>query len=295
MSGTHGTLGDRREGPGQQRRRHHLVGCRRVPPSTTWSFTDPATHATSFTYQARIIDTAGNVDTHTDSQAVTIDITAPTVAVNIVDSSLTSADTSSNVTFIFSELDQQLHVCRSHAGGRYDQRFHGLGRELLGDVYGDARIFTGTGSVTVNAGSYADAAGNTGATGSDTVAITGNQPPVAVDDNVITNIGFNSDINIPDWALLNNDTDANGNSLTITGVGNVQDGLDSARHSGTTTTFDDGFFFFFGTRGGSFDYTASDGHGGTDTGHVIVSDVSGSTLPGPPAATSSLAGPATTR
>ena len=47
---------------------------------TTWSYADPTTHNTSFTYQARIVDTAGNIDLNTDSQAVTIDTTAPTTS-----------------------------------------------------------------------------------------------------------------------------------------------------------------------------------------------------------------------
>ena len=46
--------------------------------ATTWSFTDPTTHATSFTYQARVIGAAGNVGANTASQAVTIDTAAPT-------------------------------------------------------------------------------------------------------------------------------------------------------------------------------------------------------------------------
>ena len=43
----------------------------------TWSYTDPTTHVTSFTYRVRIVDTAGNVDVNTASQAVTIDTAAP--------------------------------------------------------------------------------------------------------------------------------------------------------------------------------------------------------------------------
>jgi hypothetical protein len=42
---------------------------------TTWSYVDPASHPTSFTYQARVVDIAGNVG-GTDSQAITIDTTA---------------------------------------------------------------------------------------------------------------------------------------------------------------------------------------------------------------------------
>src|SRR6185295_3441452 len=36
---------------------------------TTWSYADPATHGASFTYQARIVDTAGNIGLNTASQA----------------------------------------------------------------------------------------------------------------------------------------------------------------------------------------------------------------------------------
>ena len=47
--------------------------------STHWSYDDTATpHTSSFTYQARILDTAGNIGT-TASQAITIDTTAPTI------------------------------------------------------------------------------------------------------------------------------------------------------------------------------------------------------------------------
>ena len=49
---------------------------------TTWSYDDPATHGASFTYQARVIDAAANVG-NTDSQAVTIDTSNPTAAVDI--------------------------------------------------------------------------------------------------------------------------------------------------------------------------------------------------------------------
>ena len=50
--------------------------------ATSWSYADPATHATSFSYQARVVDTAGNVGS-TDSQAVTIDTAAPIATVDI--------------------------------------------------------------------------------------------------------------------------------------------------------------------------------------------------------------------
>ena len=46
--------------------------------TSTWSYTDPTPHATSFTYQVRIVDAAGNAGANTASQAVTVDTAAPT-------------------------------------------------------------------------------------------------------------------------------------------------------------------------------------------------------------------------
>ena len=72
--------------------------------ATTWSLVDPTTHATSFTYQARIIDAAANVGT-TASQAVTIDTTAPAEALAI-----TAIATDSGTV-------RRLHHQRHHADG----------------------------------------------------------------------------------------------------------------------------------------------------------------------------------
>ncbi len=49
---------------------------------TSWSYNDTANpHGTSFTYQARMVDAAGNIGT-TNSQAVTIDTAAPAATVD---------------------------------------------------------------------------------------------------------------------------------------------------------------------------------------------------------------------
>ena len=58
--------------------------------ATSWSLDDTATvHGTSFTYQARIVDSAGNVGT-TASQAITIDTTAPAVSITPTSGAITS-------------------------------------------------------------------------------------------------------------------------------------------------------------------------------------------------------------
>ena len=72
------------------------------PHGSTWSYADPTLHGTSFTYQVRIVDTAGNVGANTASQAVTIDTAAPTAAVAITaiatDSGTSSSDFVTNDT-----------------------------------------------------------------------------------------------------------------------------------------------------------------------------------------------------
>jgi Ca2+-binding RTX toxin-like protein len=108
--------------------------------------------------------------------------------------------------------------------------------------------------------------------GLETVAITVDpvpDPPTAGADNVITNAGLNTPFQIPNWALLANDTDPDSapSQLGVTGVANAHGGLVSAGANAVT-------FFSLGIPGqvnsGSFEYTVSDGSL-TGTGHVTVS------------------------
>ena len=77
VSGTHGALGS---GETVQVSSDGGASWAAVTTSTasTWSYTDPTPHATSFTYQVRIVDAVGNVGANTASQAVTIDTVVPT-------------------------------------------------------------------------------------------------------------------------------------------------------------------------------------------------------------------------
>ncbi|MCT9980851.1 Ig-like domain-containing protein, partial [Acinetobacter sp. I-MWF] len=45
-----------------------------ITTGTTWSLVDAVVHSSNFTYQARVIDAAGNIGS-TDSQAIVIDTT----------------------------------------------------------------------------------------------------------------------------------------------------------------------------------------------------------------------------
>ncbi|HQF62555.1 MAG TPA: Ig-like domain-containing protein, partial [Anaerolineaceae bacterium] len=104
-------------------------------------------------------------------------------------------------------------------------------------------ILTDTGHVTVTVGAVNDA-------------------PVAVDDTASTN--EDTPLDILDSALLDNDTDPDGDTLTLTEVSNPTNG--TVALAAGTITFTPAADFN-GTAG--FDYTVSDGTL-TDTGHVTI-------------------------
>jgi T1SS-143 domain-containing protein len=93
--------------------------------------------------------------------------------------------------------------------------------------------------------------------------VSANHAPVAGNDIIITN---DSSISIPDWVLLLNDKDTDGNALKITGVSNA--GWDDVSHAAnaTSVTFEDAWY---ASAGGSFDYSVSDGAASANA-HVEV-------------------------
>ena len=91
VSGTNGTLGS---GEKVQISSDGTSWFDVTQASGTWTYIDPTTRSSSFTYQVRVIDTAGNVGT-TASQAITVDATAPVVTISAI---VLSADTGSSST-----------------------------------------------------------------------------------------------------------------------------------------------------------------------------------------------------
>ncbi len=87
-----------------------------------------------------------------------------------------------------------------------------------------------------------------------------NDPPVAVDDSATTPQDTAVDVNV-----LANDTDVDGDTLSLTAVGAASHGTVSVVSGKAHYVPNPGY-----TGGDSFSYTVSDGHGGTDTGHVSV-------------------------
>ena len=107
-----------------------------------------------------------------------------------------------------------------------------------------------------------DDGGGHSATGTVSVTVTPvNDTPVATDDALVTSRDVPSTI-----AVLANDTDVDGDALSVTGVTAPSSGTATANADGTITYTPAANFA--GTDG--FDYTVGDGAGGSDTGHVAV-------------------------
>jgi Ca2+-binding RTX toxin-like protein len=111
-----------------------------------------------------------------------------------------------------------------------------------------------------------------------TASGSGDHPPIVRDDHVITNItGSGATISIPSFALLSNDTDADGNPITVTATGNPVGGSVAPGSGNPISTV---IFTDTGNGGGSFDYTGSTTPSGvpgsvTDSGTVTITAVTG--------------------
>ena len=116
---------------------------------------------------------------------VSIDTENPTVAVDIVDGVLNDGDTSSVVTFTFSEApgasfsqsDIQVSAGLTLVGGTLTM----VDATHYTATVNAADGFTGNATVSLAAGSYTDAALNLGLAGSDTVTVTSAPPELDLD------------------------------------------------------------------------------------------------------------------
>ena len=90
-----------------------------------------------------------------------------------------------------------------------------------------------------------------------------NHAPITMGDTASTT--YLTPVTLSAASLLANDSDPDGDALSLAGVGPAQHGTVSL--SGGAITFTP-YLGFTGQAG--FDYTASDGHGGTAVGHVAV-------------------------
>ncbi|MFN7218317.1 Ig-like domain-containing protein, partial [Microcystis sp.] len=154
------------------------------------------------------VETTGSVsvaaDSYTDiagnnggagTDTVTIDTLNPTLAVNIVDTSLNDGTNNSLVSFEFSEDVTGFDNSDVSVSGGTLSNFTGSGSSYQATFTADDAVET-TGSVSVAADSYTDVAGNTGGAGTDTVTIDTKNPTVGItfDSSPLTSQNFSTTV-----------------------------------------------------------------------------------------------------
>ncbi len=229
-----------------------------------WTTSITPTGQGPLTVTAIATDAAGNSSTATHQ--LSVDTVAPTATIVFADNNLTIGETS-KVTITFSEAvtgftNDDLTV---ENGLLSNVTSNDNGKTWTATFTPTVNMSDAVNVITLAAGGVTDAAGNTNAqTQSDNYVVNTvppNTAPVGGDDHVITNM---SSVAIPDWALLLNDKDADGDSLTITSAGNPYEGSVTHSPENATTTFVDGGRYY----GGSFEYVVTDG---TTPGSATVS------------------------
>ncbi|OAF19403.1 DUF5801 repeats-in-toxin domain-containing protein [Bradyrhizobium neotropicale] len=169
--------------------------------STHWSYSDPATHSSDFTYYARVVDAAGNVGNNTDQQDVDIDITPPTTTVAI--SGIQNDTGASSSDFITSDRTLTLNGTYSNLGSNIIQVSTDNGQ-----TWNNADTSFGSWSYTDPAthadGTFTyqvrviDIAGNVGNTAAHNVTVDGTAPgaPSTPDMTAATDSGSSNTDNV---------------------------------------------------------------------------------------------------
>ncbi|MGY8630971.1 Ig-like domain-containing protein [Bradyrhizobium sp. 14AA] len=244
--------------------------------STTWTYTDLATHSASFAYQARIIDLAGNIGT-TTSQAITIDTTAPAEALAIA---AISSDTGAGGDFITS--DTTLTVSGTNgalAAGEKIQVSSDGGSSWVDVTQSTSTTWTYTDLATHSA-SFAyqariiDLAGNIGTTTSQAITIDNTPPTEALAIAAISSdTGTPGDFVTSDTSLTVSGTSgalAAGEKIQVSSDGGTT-WADVTQSTSTTWTYTD-----LVTHSSSFAYQARiidlAGNVGTTSNHAVTID-----------------------
>ncbi len=144
-----------------------------------WSITASALAAGSHTLTAKATDAAGNVSSSSGPLDITIDTTAPTLAITSDVSSLKFGQTAT-ITFTFSEDPGVSFVTTDIAvSGGTVSAISGSGLTRTATFTPDEDTNGGTASITVASGTYLDAAGNNGGAGATPSLTFDTQAPTA--------------------------------------------------------------------------------------------------------------------
>ena len=150
-----------------------------IDGGTTWTSAFSAIEGGN-TVLVRQTDVAGNVSSPSTLNFV-LDTANPTLTVDIVATSLSDGTPSSTVNFTFSEAPVDFTAGDIIATHGTISNFTMVDATHYTATFTATDDFSGNGSVTVGAGSYTDAAGNSGGAGSDSVAIDTANPTLTVD------------------------------------------------------------------------------------------------------------------
>jgi len=230
----------------------------------TFTPTTGYTGAASFTYA--ISD--GNGGTASATVSLTVNAPANQPPVAVADSGFTTAQNTAlaigGATLLANDTDADGNVLT----------ITGVSAPTNGTVAFNAQTNTVTFTPTTGYSgaasfTYAISDGN-GGTSSATVSLTvsapANHAPVAVNDTGFTTLR-NTALALGGAALLANDTDADGNALTITGVSAPTNGTVAFNAQTNTVTFTPTTGY---TGAASFTYAISDGNGGTSSATVSL-------------------------
>ena len=224
-----------------------------------WVYTpDPNWHGID-SFKFRAWDGSEYSNTGTQSIAVASVNDAP-VAVD--DSATTTENTAVGINVLSNDTDVDLDTL-SATGATTP----GHGTAV---VNGDSTI-TYTPNAGYNGSDSFDYTVDDGHGGTDTGTVnvtvsSENDAPVAVDDSATTAEDTATDVNV-----LGNDSDPDGDTLAVSGVTDPPSGTVSVNLDGTVHYVPDANY----NGSDSFDYTISDGHGGTDTATVTMTVVAG--------------------
>ena len=151
----------------------------------SWSITPAALSSGSHSISATATDAAGNTSAASAALATTVDTMAPTLAITSDVPTLKAGETAT-ITFTFSEDpgDSFAHGDISVSGGTLGA-LAGSGTTRTAVFTPDAGVNSGAATITVDAGAYADAAGNTGSAGtSPALTLDTLTPTLAISSNV---------------------------------------------------------------------------------------------------------------
>ncbi|WLA94664.1 Ig-like domain-containing protein [Bradyrhizobium elkanii] len=213
---------------------------------TTWSYVDPTTHSTSFTYQVRVVDTAGNVG-NTDTQAVTIDTTAPTATVDLT--AIATDSGTSPTDFITNDTTLTASGTNSALGSGEKIQISGDGGANWADVTQNTGTTWSYVDPTTHSTSFTyqvrvvDTAGNVGNTDTQAVTIDTTAPTATVDLTAIaTDSGTSpTDFITNDTTLTASGTNSalgSGEKIQISGDGGAN-WADVTQNTGTTWSYVD--------------------------------------------------------